>query len=69
MDSGVSWPEAIMLSKARFPKANLETTMHFAKQIYLSSKSLNIKKPLKNKSEAAPLEKQNKNYVLQGAHV
>jgi|APDOM4702015248_1054824.scaffolds.fasta_scaffold395740_1 hypothetical protein len=68
MDSGVSWPEAIMLSKARFPKADLETTMHLAKQIYLSSISFNIKEALKNKPEASPLEKQNKSYVLQGAH-
>jgi hypothetical protein len=69
MDSGVSWPEAIMLSKARFPKADLETTMHFAKQIYLSSKSFDINRGLKDKSEVIPLERQNKSYVLQGANL
>lgn len=67
MDSGVSWPEAIMLSKARFPKADLETTMHFAKQIYLASKSFNIKDTIKYKSHESTVEKENKSFVLQGA--
>lgn len=67
MDSAVSWQDAILISKLRYPNADPSTILYFAKQIYLARYKTNINK------ELALTEKLNKKpkerFILQGASI
>lgn len=67
MDSGVSWQEAILISKLRYPNADQSTILYFAKQIYSVKYKANLNKQSEKVKE--PTRKLKERYILQGASI
>lgn len=67
MDAGVSWQQAVLISKLRYPNADMSTILYFAKQIYIAEckPKINIRTEKVSKQIRKPKER----FILQGASI
>ncbi|MCM8711624.1 hypothetical protein M2651_11420 [Clostridium sp. SYSU_GA19001] len=67
MESGVSWQEAVLISKLHYPNAEKSTILYFAKQIYAARYKANPNKQAEKIEK--PVRKLKERYILQGASI
>lgn len=67
MDAGVSWQQAVLISKLRYPNADMSTILYFAKQIYIAE--CKPKTNIKTEKVSKQIRKPKERFILQGASI
>jgi hypothetical protein len=67
MDSAVSWQEAVLISRLRYPNADQTTILYFAKEVYLAKHRIVLKEQVQLPDKVKKESRQR--FVIQGASI